>query len=126
MTHIKTFMDALKTGRPFTDEERKELHDILQHIDNTDTISIPTSNGTIHAYANRVKDYPTMNITWQPKDIDAEIDLVAITRDLSDDKLQNLKLFMWGDLSTDDITESKIMNTNDIVTIIKNNNKGEQ
>lgn len=126
MTQIKTFMDALKTGRPFTDEERKELYDILKHMDNPDTISIPTSDGTIHAYANRVKDYPTMNITWQPKNTDAEIDLVAVTRDLSNNKSQNLKLFMWGDLSTDDITESKTMNTDAIITVIKNNSKGEK
>ena len=33
MTQIKTFMDALKTGRPFTDEERKDLYNILKHID---------------------------------------------------------------------------------------------
>lgn len=46
MTQIKTFMDALKTGRPFTDEERKDLYNILKHIDDN-MISIPTSDGTI-------------------------------------------------------------------------------
>ena len=32
MNTIKTLMDALKTGRPFTDEERKETYNILKHI----------------------------------------------------------------------------------------------
>lgn len=33
MTQIKTFMDALDAGRPFTDEELKDLYDILKHMD---------------------------------------------------------------------------------------------
>ena len=46
MTQIKTFMDALKTGRPITDEERKDLYNILKHTDDN-MISFPTSDGTI-------------------------------------------------------------------------------
>lgn len=83
MIPIKTFMDALKTGRPLTTEERKELYNVLAHIKNPNMLSISTPNGTLHAYANPIKDYPTINVTWQPKDADTEIDLVAVTRDLS-------------------------------------------
>ena len=121
MIPMKTFMDALKTGRPFTTEERKELYNILAHIKNPNKLSMSTADGTLYAYANLVKDYPTINVTWQPKDMDAEIDLVAVTRDLSDAESKDLKLFMWGDMSNDDITESKTMNTDDIAKIVKAN-----
>lgn len=121
MIPIKTFMDALKTGRPLTTEERKELYNILAHMNQPDTLSIPTTDGTLYAYANRVKDYPTINVTWQPKDMDAEIDLVAATRDLSNADSKDLKLFMWDDMSNDDITESKTMNTDEIAKIVKAN-----
>ena len=33
MTQIKTFIDALDAGRPFTDEELKDLYTILKHMD---------------------------------------------------------------------------------------------
>ena len=119
MIPIKTFMDALKTGRPFTTEERTELYNILAHIKNPNMLSMSTADGILYAYANPVKDYPTINVTWQPKDMDVEIDLVAVTRDLSDANSKDLKLFMWGDMSNDDITESKIMNTDEIAKIVK-------
>ena len=112
MNTIKTLMDALKTGRPFTDEERKETYNLLKHINESNTIEISTKD---------VSDYPTINVTWQPKNVNAEIDLVAVTRDLSDADSKDLKLFMWGDMSNDDITESKTMNTDEIAKIIKNN-----
>jgi len=118
---MKTFMDALRTGRPFTTEERKELYNVLAHIQNPNKLSMSTPDGILHAYANPVKDYPTINVTWQPKDADAEIDLVAVTRDLSKEESKDLKLFMWGDMSNDDITESKTMNTDEIAKIVKDN-----
>lgn len=121
MIPMKTFMDALRTGRPFTTEERKELYNVLAHIKNPNMLSMSTSDGTLHAYANPVKNYPTINVTWQPKDADAEIDLVAVTRDLSEAASKDLKLFMWGDISNDDITESKTMNTDNIAKIVKDN-----
>ena len=121
MIPMKTFMDALRTGRPFTTEERKELYNVLAHIQNPNKLSMSTPDGILHAYANPVKDYPTINVTWQPKDADAEIDLVAVTRDLSKEESKDLKLFMWGDMSNDDITESKTMNTDEIAKIVKDN-----
>ena len=121
MNTIKTLMDALKTGRPFTDEERKETYNLLKHMNESNTIEISTKDGTIKAYKNDVSDYPTINVTWQPKILDAEIDLVAVTRDLSDADSKDLKLFMWGDMSNDDITKSKTMNTDEIAKIIQNN-----
>ena len=121
MIPMKTFMDALRTGRPFTTEERKELYNVLAHIQNPNKLSMSTPDGILHAYANPVKDYPTINVTWQPKDADAEIDLVAVTRDLSEAESKDLKLFMWGDMSNDDITESKTMNTDEIAKIVKDN-----
>lgn len=65
MNTIKTLMDALKTGRPFTDEERKETYNLLKHINESNTIEISTKDGTIKAYKNDVSDYPTINVTWQ-------------------------------------------------------------
>lgn len=121
MNTIKTLMDALKTGRPFTDEERKETYNLLKQINKSNTIEISTKDGIIKAYKNDVSDYPTINVTWQPKNVDAEIDLVAVTRDLSDADSKDLKLFMWGDMSNDDITASKTMNTDEIAKIIKDN-----
>ena len=121
MIPMKTFMDALRTGRPFTTEERKELYNVLSHIKNPNMLSMSTPDGTLYTYANPVKDYPTINVTWQPKNMDAEIDLVAVTRDLSDADSKDLKLFMWGDMSNDDITESKTMNTDNIAKIVKEN-----
>lgn len=38
MNTIKTLIDALKTGRPFTDEERKETYNLLKHINESNTI----------------------------------------------------------------------------------------
>lgn len=121
MIPMKTFMDALRTGRPFTTEERKELYNVLAHIQNPNMLSMSTPDGILYAYANPVKDYPTINVTWQPKDADDEIDLVAVTRDLSEAESKDLKLFMWGNMSNDDITESKTMNTDEIAKIVKDN-----
>lgn len=45
MNTIKTLMDALKTGRPFTDEERKETYNLLKHINESNTIEISTKDG---------------------------------------------------------------------------------
>ena len=121
MIPMKTFMNALRTGRPFTTEERKELYNVLAHMENPNMLSISTPDGILYAHANPVKDYPTINVTWQPKDTDAEIDLVAVTRDLSEAESKDLKLFMWDDMSNDDITESKTMNTDEIAKIVKDN-----
>ena len=52
MNTIKTLMDALKTGRPFTDEERKETYNLLKHMNELNTIEISTKDGTIKAYKN--------------------------------------------------------------------------
>lgn len=46
MNTIKTIMDALKTGRPFTDEERKETYNLLKHINESNTIEISTKDDT--------------------------------------------------------------------------------
>ena len=70
MNTIKTLMDALKTGRPFTNEERKETYNLLKHMNESNTIEILTKDGTIKAYKNDVSDYPTINVTWQPKNIE--------------------------------------------------------
>lgn len=116
---IETLMDALKKERPLTRDERNDIYNVLKQANEQDSLSVETIDGTLHTYVNRIHDYPTINVTWQPKDVNVEIDLVAATRDTSEPDSKLLKLYVWGDLSTDDVTEIKKMNTDEIADVTK-------